>query len=108
MKNPVKYVPDADDEFSNRFGDYLGGGRAGGMSMRSGSMSQAPKLSMHKKKQSIFGKGKMSIHQKKSLYRPNIEILEGQSDNDYGNEEYEDEEYGSEGGLDVESFLFMS
>jgi len=39
MKNPVKYVPDADDEFSNRFGDYLGGGRAGGMSMRSGSMS---------------------------------------------------------------------
>ena len=49
MKN-LKYQPDPDDEFSNRFGDYLGGGRAGGMSMRSGSMSQAPKLSMHKKK----------------------------------------------------------
>ena len=61
MKN-VKYEPDAEDEFTNRFGDYLGSGRAGGMSMRSGSISQAPKLSMHKKKHSIFGKGKMSIH----------------------------------------------
>jgi hypothetical protein len=48
--NNLKYQPDPEDEFSNRFGDYLGGGRAGGMSMRSGSMSQAPKLSMHKKK----------------------------------------------------------
>ena len=44
------------------------------------------------------------------MYKPNIEIIEGQSDNDYGNEEYGDEEYGSEGGLskDVESFLYLS
>ena len=49
----------------------------------------------------------MSIHQKKSIYKPNIEIIEGQSDNDYGNE-YGDEQYGSEGGLSVESFLYLS
>ncbi len=41
------------------------------------------------------------------MYRPDIEIIEGQSDNDYGNE-YGDEEYGSEGGFSVESFLYLS
>jgi len=46
----MKHKEDGDDEFSNRFGDYLGGGRAGGMSMRNGSMSsQGPKFSIHKK-----------------------------------------------------------
>ena len=49
----------------------------------------------------------MSLHQKKSMYKPNIEIIEGQSENDYGNE-YGDEDYGSEGGLSVESFLYLS
>lgn len=78
------------------------------MSMRSGSISQAPKLSMHRKhKPSFIGKGKMSMHQKKSMYKPDIEIEEGQSDNDYGNED-DNEDYGSDEGFSVESFLYMS
>lgn len=93
LKHPVGgYQENEEDEFSNRFGEYLGGSRAGGMSMRSGSMSQAPKLSIHRKKPSVFGRGKMSMHQKKSLYKPNVEILEGESENnEYGNEYGEEE-----------------
>ncbi len=49
------------------------------------------------------------MHQKKSIYKPNVEIVEGESENnDYGNEYGEEEEYGSEGEFSVDSFLYLS
>ena len=105
-----KGVAFANLDFGDRFNDY---DRAGTEvdSRRSISMSQAPKLSMHKNKNAMFGLGKASILEKKSFMQSKIEVTQEQDEKedemDFGGEMVL-EDYESDAGISVESFLYMS
>ena len=72
LKN-FKPLPATSMDFGERFDDY-DRGRAGTIVRGSISMSQAPKLSMHKNKNALFGLGKKSILEKKSFLQGKIEV----------------------------------